>query len=120
MDLFVYFLSVLKRGWGSRGQQSQLVGQCPLHGRRGRLGVGRTGSGEVLAGEVKPPVPTLGPDRTEVGGWVESRAACNELLSKKAAQGRGSRCPLGNTLLSDLFNQGLACALLLSDTNSKS
>ena len=51
----------------ARGRQGNLAGQCPLLGHRGRLGVGRAGSGEVLAGKVSFSVPTLGPDRTEVG-----------------------------------------------------
>lgn len=50
----------------------------------------------------------------------EDRAACNEPLGNKKALGRDSRGPGCNISLSDLFNQGLACALLFSDTNSKS
>lgn len=54
----------------------------------------------------------------------EDRAACSEQLSNERTnerEGPGRRLrPLLDMSLSDLFNQGLSCALLFSDTNSKS
>lgn len=62
----------------------------------------------------------IGSGREGGGGARASKdkAVSSQLLSNETATGKIS-VPLSNIRLSDLFNQGVPCALLFSDTNSK-